>query len=273
MRAGGSFRLLVPALALPFIMACGSAAASRNAKGAPSGTASVTTSGGVAVSQGAPASKPAGGHTWAGGAAWAGLSKLGNYAYLATTTTTDGAKSATATVEARYHSPTDYELTIRQGKQQAAQLILASNGHRYLVHAGQQAPMDLGAGGSKSPFAALFDAYRMQAAGPWTGLFSGSQGTYSGPCSVLGRPGSAFHVGGATSAAVGAVTGLSEKVAGTTCLDARTKVPLKAEFHWSMAAGSQTMTYSDRFEVTAIGTVPEIPPPSGAKPFPGAPGS
>ncbi len=273
MRTSGSSWLAVPVLALLFMAACGGPAAPQKASSAHTGAVSGGGGGKSATSPAGSAGTSAPEHAWGGGAAWGSLAKLGNYAYQGVITTSDGGKSVTVTVQARYHSPTNYELTIRQGKQHPSQLILASNGHRYLAHGGQQAPMDLGAAGSKSPFGALFDAYEMQVIGPWTGLFTGSRGTYSGPCSVLGRGGSAFRVGGSTPAGVGALTGLGEKVAGSACIDARTKAALKAEFDWSMGSGSKTVTYSDRFQVVAIGTVPAIAAPSGAKPFPGAPGA
>ena len=250
-------------LALLLTAACGGSAPPRSAARAR----------GVVATAHANADAKGAGQAWDGGAAWADLAKLGNYAYRARTVTTGDGKSVTATIEARYHSAKDYELTIQQGTQKPAELILASNGHRYLLHAGQQAPMDLGAGGSNNPFAALFETYQLQATGPWTELFSGSRGTYRGPCSVLGRSGSAFRVGGATPAALGAVTGLSEKVEGTACIDVHTRAPLTAAFSWSVGSGSQALTYSQRFQVTAIGTVPEIPAAPGAKPFPGATGS
>lgn len=271
MRAPWPSRLVLPVLILLFLAACGGTPATRGAPATPSGSVAGGRGGGGTRPPAGTAPRAAGGATWQGGTAWAALTKLGNYAYQATTTTSDGGQGVAVTVQGRYHSPTDYELTIRQGAQHAVRLILASNGHRYLAQAGQ-APLDLGAGSGKSPYAAMFDVYEMQATGPWIGLFTGSHGTYSGPCSVLGRTGSAFHVGAATPGAVGALTGVSERVAGITCIDARTKAPLKAGFSWSMGVGSQAITYSDRFEVTAVGTVPEIPAPSGAKPFPGAPG-
>jgi hypothetical protein len=274
MRAIASLRLpaLILALALLATAACGGAAPPRSASGAPTGAgAQPGGSGGSGGSGGTAAPKPAAGHPWQGSAAWGALAKLGNYAYRSTVVTASGGQNSTVTVEARYHSPTDYELTIAVGGQKPARLIRADNGHRYLVQPGQGAPLDLGAG-SQSPYGAMFQVYESEATGPWTGLFGGSHGTYAGPCTVLGRLGSAFRVGGASPALAGAVTGARESFSGTACLDARTGAPLRASFQWQLGASGKTLTYSDRMQLTAVGTVPPIPPPSGAKAFPGVPG-
>lgn len=71
----------------------------------------------------------------------------------------------------------------------------------------------------------------------------------------------------------GAATGVKETVSGTACIDAQTQAPLSAEFHWSLAAGGKRMTYSDRMELTALGTVAGILAPRGATSLQGTPGA
>lgn len=207
-------------------------------------------------------------HPWPGILAWAALAKLGNYAYRATVVTTVGGRRSAVTVRARYHGPGDWELVLSPQDSPPVRLIQADNGHQYIVQAGQGPALDLGSAG-KSPYSAMFRAYEYEATGPWTGLFSSSRGAYAGPCSVLGRAGSAYRVGGSTGGMGAAATGVEEAVGGSACIDARTGAPLRGRFRFRLAAGAEGMTYVDRMRVTAWGTVPEIPAPAGAAPLAG----
>ncbi len=166
-------------------------------------------------------------------------------------------------MESSYYSPTDYDFVIDPGTAHSVSVIRAQNGHYYF--SGPEGSFDLGTNnqtGLAAAFAAPL-AQRSSIANSWKNTFEGGVARYAGACSVLGRPGNAYDV----SVNLG-VVGSSGHETGVTCVDRATGAPLRSELSWSVTANGKTTRFSDLLEMTAIGNVPPILPPAGARPFP-----
>lgn len=233
------------------------------AAGCGSGSASHHTTGKSVPANGAQASTGAKGPSWQGSGVWGNLAKLNNFS-LHSAIVVGGSQGASAsgatTFDEEYYSPTNYKMVIDPGGSQPITIIFAG-GHYYFV-SGSQA-LDMG-----TNLQGMADMYAGMGASAWEGLYSNSNATYAGSCTVAGRAGDAYDLSATVPLSLG-TGGASESIRGSACIDRSSGAPLRTDLKWTMTVGGKSMSYEDSLTVEGVGNVAPIPAPAGAKPVPG----
>ncbi len=201
------------------------------------------------------------------------LNRLPNYADRASTLEIDSQGELSYAQDASHRGKNyreDVLGTAKAGAFMGVTSLIYTSGSYYIDITAVPANSGLSVGwfdlGKKAagPYGIILENYA-QIGAAWRDRLAGSTAQRTGSCSAIGRTGIAWRV----KFRMPQSAGVKPYAYGTACTDQGTGAPLQIDLSYkALDASGKPVTFEDRFQLTALGSVPRVIAPQGAAPAP-----